>query len=168
MFWTILIHWLCNKKSDLRLVLGSLHKWHSLCCYYNSDALEMLCLYLLGARCPGFNSRLRQGLLCLIICFVVVVFLLFCPKHILCGTKCNFFCNVFLFSILKHIARFLTDYKGKKIQIYHLQLRLVFHWGRVFIFLSFQNSSMDIYCFVKELKHWSNVCFYMLILSVIL
>jgi len=37
----------------------------------------------LGARGPGFNPRLRQGFLCLIFCFVVVVFLLFCPKHII-------------------------------------------------------------------------------------
>jgi len=34
----------------------------------------------LGARGPEFNSSLRQGFLCLIFCFVVVVFLLFCPK----------------------------------------------------------------------------------------
>jgi len=34
----------------------------------------------LGARGPGFNPRLRQGFLCLIFCFVVDVFLLFCPK----------------------------------------------------------------------------------------
>jgi len=32
---------------------------------------------------PGSNSRLRQGVLCLIFCFVVVEFLLFCQKHIL-------------------------------------------------------------------------------------
>jgi len=29
---------------------------------------------------------------------------------------CNFFCNVKLFSILSHTARFVTDYIGKKIQ----------------------------------------------------
>ena len=34
----------------------------------------------LGASCPGFNPRLRQGFLCLIFCIGVVVFLLFCPK----------------------------------------------------------------------------------------
>jgi len=34
----------------------------------------------LGASGPGFNPRLRQGFLCLIFCFVVVVFLIFCPK----------------------------------------------------------------------------------------
>jgi len=34
----------------------------------------------LGARCPGFNSRIRQGFLYLMFCFVVVVFLPFCPK----------------------------------------------------------------------------------------
>ena len=34
----------------------------------------------LGARSPGFNTRLWQGFLCLIFCFVVVVFLPFCPK----------------------------------------------------------------------------------------
>ena len=30
-----------------------------------------------GARGPGFNSRIRQGFLCFIFCFVVVVFFLF-------------------------------------------------------------------------------------------
>jgi len=34
----------------------------------------------LGARGPGFNPRPRQGFFHLIVCFVVVVFLLFCPK----------------------------------------------------------------------------------------
>ena len=34
----------------------------------------------LSARGPRFNPRLRQGFLCLIFCFVVVVFLPFCPK----------------------------------------------------------------------------------------
>jgi len=38
----------------------------------------------LGARGPGFNPQLRPGFLCLIFCFVVVVFLLFCQKHIIC------------------------------------------------------------------------------------
>jgi len=38
----------------------------------------------LGARSPGFNPRLRQGFLCLIFCFVVVVILLFVHKHIIC------------------------------------------------------------------------------------
>ena len=37
----------------------------------------------LGARGPGFNPRLGHGFLCLMFCFVVVVFLLFCPKHII-------------------------------------------------------------------------------------
>jgi len=41
----------------------------------------------LEARGPGFNPRLRQGFLCLIFCFVVVVFLLFCPKHIIYHKK---------------------------------------------------------------------------------
>ena len=34
----------------------------------------------LGSKGPGFNPRLRQGFLCLIFCFVVVVFLLFLSK----------------------------------------------------------------------------------------
>ena len=55
----------------------------------------------LGAKGPGFNPRLRQGFLCLIFCFVVVVFLLFCPKTQIFITKvCNFFYNINLFSIL--------------------------------------------------------------------
>ena len=33
-----------------------------------------------SARGHGFKSGLRQGVLCLIFCFVVVVYLLFCPK----------------------------------------------------------------------------------------
>ena len=41
----------------------------------------------LGASCPGFNSRLRQGFLCLIFCFIVVVLLL------------NFSFSINLFSI---------------------------------------------------------------------
>ena len=48
-----------------------------------------------GARGFGFNSRFRQGFLCLYFCYVVVEFLLFAPKHIICQT----FCNVNLFSI---------------------------------------------------------------------
>ena len=36
--------------------------------------------FALGARGPGFNPWLRQGFLCLIFCFVVVVLLLFCQK----------------------------------------------------------------------------------------
>jgi len=38
----------------------------------------------LGARSPGLNSQLRQYFLCLIVCFVVVVFFSFRPKHIIC------------------------------------------------------------------------------------
>ena len=34
----------------------------------------------LGARGPGFNPWLQQGFLCLIFCFVAVMFLLFYPK----------------------------------------------------------------------------------------
>jgi len=34
----------------------------------------------LGARGPGFNPQIRQEFLCFIVCFVVVVFLLFCQK----------------------------------------------------------------------------------------
>jgi len=34
----------------------------------------------LGARCPWFNPRLRQGFLCLCFLFVVVMFFTFCPK----------------------------------------------------------------------------------------
>jgi len=35
----------------------------------------------LGARGPVFNPRIRQGFLCLIFCFIVVLFLLFCQKQ---------------------------------------------------------------------------------------
>jgi len=34
----------------------------------------------LGARVSGFSPQLQQGFLCLIFCFVVVVFLLFCQN----------------------------------------------------------------------------------------
>ena len=44
----------------------------------------------LGARGPGFNSQLRQRFLCLIFCFVVVVFLLFAQKHIICHKSLQF------------------------------------------------------------------------------
>ena len=50
---------------------------------YNNSQLTRWCsgnASALGARVPGFNPRLRQGFLCLSFCFVVVVFLLFCPK----------------------------------------------------------------------------------------
>jgi len=50
---------------------------------------------------PGSIPRLRQGVLCLIFCFVVVVFLLFLSKNTLFLTKVsNSFYNVNLFSIL--------------------------------------------------------------------
>ena len=38
----------------------------------------------LGAKCPGFNSWLRQEFLCLFFRFVVLVFWLFVHKHIIC------------------------------------------------------------------------------------
>jgi len=45
----------------------------------------------LGARGPGFNPRVRQGFLCFIFCYVVVVFLLFfVKKHIICHKSLQF------------------------------------------------------------------------------
>jgi len=54
------------------------------------------------ARGPGFNSTLRQGFLCLIVCFVAVVFISdFLSENTLFVQQFrNFFCNVNLFSIL--------------------------------------------------------------------
>jgi len=43
-----------------------------------------------GARGPVFNSRLRQGLLCLVLCCVVVAFLIFVQKHIICHKSLQF------------------------------------------------------------------------------
>jgi len=53
-----------------------------------------------GARSPGFNPRLRQGLLCLIFCFVVVVFLLFVQNTLFITKVGNSFYHINLFSIL--------------------------------------------------------------------
>jgi len=47
-----------------------------------------------------FDSRLWQGNLCLLFCFVVVACLHSCPKHIYCHEICNTMHNVNLFSIL--------------------------------------------------------------------
>jgi len=44
----------------------------------------------LSARGPGFNPWIRQGFLCFIFCFVGVVFLLFCQKHIICHKSLPF------------------------------------------------------------------------------
>jgi len=67
--------WLClftfrpiASKQLSGLTTTQLTRWYS----GNASAL--------GARGPGLNPRLRQGFLCLIFCFVVVVFLPFCPK----------------------------------------------------------------------------------------
>ena len=50
----------------------------------------------LGARGPGFHSRLWQGFLCLIFCFVVVVFYFFLSQNTLFVTKfCVFFSILF-------------------------------------------------------------------------
>ena len=63
----------------------------------------------LGARGPVFNSKLRQVFLCLIFCFVVVVFLLFFFKNSLFVTKvCNSFYNFILFSKLKILQDLLS------------------------------------------------------------
>ena len=53
---------------------------------------------VLGARSPGFKPMLRQGFLCLNLCFVVV--LLFVQNTLFVTKVCNSFCNVNLFSIL--------------------------------------------------------------------
>jgi len=66
---------------------------------------------------PGSLPGSGKGFYVSIFCSVVVVFLLFCQKNPLFVTKvCNSFYNVNLVSILKHIARFVTDYKGLHIQ----------------------------------------------------
>jgi len=48
----------------------------------------------MGARCPGFNSRLRNGFLCLnfvwFCCCVLLCVFIFCPKHIICHNILQF------------------------------------------------------------------------------
>ena len=54
--------------------------------YYLYPLLTRWCSGLricFSARGPGFNPRIRQGFLCLIFCFVVVVILLFVKTHYL-------------------------------------------------------------------------------------
>jgi len=55
--------------------------------------------FALGARSPGFNPRLRQRFLCLIFCFVVVVFLLFCSKTHYLSQKCAIPCTILIYSV---------------------------------------------------------------------
>ena len=78
--------------------------------------------FALGARGSGFDSRLQQGSLCLIFCFVVVQLFYFLFKNTLFVTTfCNSLCNVNLFSILNLFQDlFVNDYKGIKIQIENL------------------------------------------------
>ena len=52
------------------------------------------------ARGPGFNSRLRQGVLYLIFCFLVLCFYFLSKNTLHVTNYCNSFCNVNLFSIL--------------------------------------------------------------------
>ena len=93
--------------------------------YYRYSQLTRWCsgnASALDARGPGFNPRLRQGFLCLIFC-IVVVFLLFCPKtHYLSeyiAIPFTMLINLFI-QYTQRIARFVTNYKGKKIQTQHL------------------------------------------------
>jgi len=54
--------------------------------YNRYSQLTRLCsgnAFALGARGPGFNPQLRQGFLCLIFCFVVVVFTFLSKTHYL-------------------------------------------------------------------------------------
>ena len=66
----------------------------------------------LGARGPEFDPQLRQGFLCLIFCFVVVAFLLFCQKHIFCHKSLQLLLQFQFIKYTKDIARFMTDSKG--------------------------------------------------------
>ena len=60
---------------------------------------------VLGARGPGFSSRLPQGFFCCFFCLIVVLFSLFLSKNTLFVTNvCNSFCNVNLFSILNILS----------------------------------------------------------------
>jgi len=55
----------------------------------------------------------------------------FVHKHIICKKKCNFFCNVTLFSIpVRNALQFMTDYKGtmyKDTDLASLRELLLFH-----------------------------------------
>ena len=84
----------------------------------------------LGARGPGFNSRLRQGFL-----WVLLFFLLFCCFCCFCCC-CYCWCSVLLFVQIHiylsqncaiplhlfriHISMFVTNYKGIQIQTQHI------------------------------------------------
>jgi len=69
----------------------------------------------LSARGPGFNFWLWLGFLSLIFCFVVVVFLLFVKKHIICHKILQFLLKCQFIQYAQHIAKLVTDYKGIKI-----------------------------------------------------
>ena len=94
----------------------------------------------LGARGPGFNPRLRQGFLCLIFCFVVVVLLLFLSKNTLFIAKyCNSFYNVNLFSILNVLQDFWPIIRVKRYRpsIFKLHMSTLFTTFFLWTFLQF-------------------------------
>jgi len=80
------VKWLdCNRCSQLT-------RW----CSGNASAL--------GARGPAFNSRLQQGFLCLMFCFVVVVFLFVCPKHIFITQKFAIPFTILIYSVYMYLT----------------------------------------------------------------
>jgi len=65
---------------------------------------------------PGSIPGSGKGFYVWFLRFVVDVFLLYVPKHIICHKICNSFCNSNLLSILNIFQKFVTDFKIIKIQ----------------------------------------------------
>jgi len=68
----------------------------------------------MGVRGPVFISRLRQGFLCLIVCFVGVF--IFCPEIHNLFQKFAIPFAVLIYLVYSTYCKILTDHKSIKIQ----------------------------------------------------